>query len=478
MPVSFKGNYLIPAPFVVFSKGFNTTEDGRIVGTTYDITIKGDLPSTKGSPKSDQSWWTTTGYPPDEALNPNQFLTSIFRKQEALRSLFSTANDGGALSFTTWDGTGNPINCNPRIKKIEFQEGNFINTCKYVIQLEADVLYLNGGSTIDDAGDPLNFKISKASEDWNLEPGDDKARFFRLTHSLSAQGKRFFSSSGTLDNSAYLNAKNYCLNAIGQGIDDTIVASTGVFNFSSMSAYNYVRTQHDNILGGAFQVTESWILYDPGSGNPPALENYTVNIKTEDNGLTSVSCEGSLQGYQVSNNSTYAVLSSRYNNASGQFYLNVRPNIFSRCQTAAGLTLNPTALSLSESHNILNGEISYSQQYNNRCIPVTSGARSEIISLQDDNAGDVFAMIPVLGRPLGPVFQDISTKTPRRRNISIEILMGQSTIQASAVRPNTDSLVLSFKPASPSGIFLESDKIGWTDRNGRYTRNTVYTWEA
>jgi len=468
---------VIPSPFVQISKGFNVTDDGRIVGTTFQITVKGKLTADKGSPNSTGQFWDTTGYPPDESIASDSRLASIFRKQEALRTLFSAQNQGGKLEFTPWDGTGS-MHCNPRITRpVEFAEGNWFNTCDYTVQLEADLLYLNGSvpGSGEDYGDAASYKVSKATEEWNIEAGDERARTWRMTHSVSAQGKLFYSPSGTLDKTPWENARDYVIGKIGLGANLARATATGVLNAGGLKAYNHMRSQHVNELGGGFSVTETWLCYDPGSGIP-AMEDFTVNIRTADNGITHVSCEGSVVGFEERSTDWFTLNTARYTNATGQWAA-VKPIVFSRCQTISGLTLNPLPLSLTEAHNQYNGTVNYTQEYDNRAVPTIVGAISEVVTLQDHHAADVFASIPVLGRALGPVLQNIGTKTARKRVVQLEIVMPAARIGYSPSVPNTNALVLSLMPVGYSVIFMDSDDETWVARTGRYTRSTSFTWE-
>ncbi len=467
-------NFLIPSPFIQISKSFDTTDDGAIIGTTFNINIKGKLTAEKGSPNSSGHFWCTTGYPPDETIAPNSKLASIFTKQQALRTLFSGQNEGKKLDFTPWDGSP-AMTCNPRIKRIDFEEGNWFNTCGYTLQLEADVLVGAFVPSGEDRGDPYVYKVSKASEEWNIESGDEYQRTFRLTHSLSAQGKRFYSASGTLDKRPWQNAKDFVLNNIGLGLKVDRMIATGVLNAGSLKAYNYMRSQHVNEVGGSFQVTETWLCYDCGSGYP-ALEDFTINVRTADNGITTTNVEGSLIGYEVRDNTTFGLISKRYDNATGVWNA-VKSNLFGRCQTTSGLTLNPIPLSLTETHNINHGTVNYSREYSDRAIPSVSGAISEVITIQDSNPSDIFASIPVLGRALGPVLQSIGTVSARKRTIQMEIVLPASRIGFTAIAPNTNALLLGFVPIG-SVVFLESDQESWSARNGRYSRNVSFTWES
>ena len=475
MPVYYNSKKIIPAPFVTINKQYNTTEDGKIVGSVFDINIKGKFVAYMGSPDSSQSFWTTSGYPADESPSDSQMMRNIVRKQEALRSLFAT--EGASFEIQPWDGSA-PVKCNPRVKSITFPMGSPIswyNIADYEINLEADVLYINGTSAGEDSG--INaYKISKASEDWNIEPVDDKKISFRLTHSLSAVGKRFYNDAGTLVQEAWENAKDYVINGMGLGLDVAMMQAEDVLDATSLSAYNYVRTQSVNKLNGTFQVTETWLCYN-ADGEAPAIEEYNVDVRTDETERTKVTVNGQVQGLEERDNTTYTLITDRYTNALSKWETNILPNLLSRAENLSGVDLYSTSIGNQVGHNVINGVITYTYEYDDRDDTLINGAKSENITIINNHPADVFASIPVLGRALGPVLQDIGTVTSRRRIIQIEAQMRGKKRGYTPTAPNTDSIILNNTPIIYSSLFMDEDNETWNEYTGRYTRTTSFTWE-
>src|SRR5690606_4343088 len=135
MPVSYGENKLIPAPLVVMNKQYVKGGDGTNIGSTFTVTLNGTLVAWKGSPTASGTFWTNSGYPPDESIVSDSRHKALLRKQEALRRLFS--QEGLSLEFTPWDG-GAALKCNPRVISIDFPEGMWFDRCEYTITLEAD----------------------------------------------------------------------------------------------------------------------------------------------------------------------------------------------------------------------------------------------------------------------------------------------------------------------------------------------------
>ena len=105
-----------------------------------------------------------------------------------------------------------------------------------------------------------------------------------------------------------------------------------------------------------------------------------------------------------------------------------------------------------------------------------------MISIVDNNPADVIAIIPVLGRPHGPVLQDISTKTVRTRQLNIECVIEQPELEdctyASLIagKPDVEDIIDEVEPDGTK-VFKTEDSEGWSPSTLRYTRNVTWTWE-
>lgn len=468
MPVYYDSKKIIPAPLFTIKQAFQELPDGTPIGSMFLISMEGKITADKGSPNSSGTFWTASDYPPDEfSLTYDERLKSILAKQSALRKLFSN-NQGKTLEIQPWDGSA-PTKCNPRFKGIDFEKGPWVNTCDFVATFEADSLFING---VEITGDIANYKVSSANNEWVIEISDEKLKTYRLTHTASATGKRFYDDTGALPKQAWENAKDYVLNKLTLGINNARMVATGVLDASSLQAFNYIRSQNVQESAGIFSVSETWTCYDPQSG-PPAIDDYQVTTRLNAQEQKSlVSVEGTITGFEVRNNSTYALVSTRYTNAAAKWAI-VKPLLLSRAQTASGVTLNPNQVQNSVTINQLAGTINYSWEYDNRATPTISGAISEIISIVNDNAADVYAKFAIPGKPSGPLYQDMNTPTGKRRTVTIEIQMPGKVIGYTPTQPATDSMMLSYKP---TGALVDSDNENWVDVTGRYSRTSVFTY--
>lgn len=490
--VSYDSKKIIPAPFVNFTKTYQTTGDGEKVGSNFAISLQGTIVSFKGSPSSSGTWWTVSDYPPDETISNDASLAALIRKEEAIRELFSV--DGRSLEVQAADGS-QPMKCNPRVTNINFAAGNWYNRVQYSVDLEADVVYVNGTALGEDS---FTEYISTGSESWSFETDDARAenadlpRTYRLTHSVSAQGKRFFNDAGNLQKPAWQWAKDWVTPKLG--FNTSIALSSGINKLPSFyQGYNHVRNENTDERGGSYSVTETWIM---SSGN--ALEDFTISTRDAvAGGNITVSIEGNIVGLET-RDSDFFVTSTKYNNANTKFTA-IQSLLHTRAQTYSSVTLNSSPTNTTIGRNPVNGTISYSYEYDDRPSNLITNSKSEVISVQDSFNVDVFAAIGVLGRSAGPVLQNINTKQPTTRSLSMEIIFPAASGSATnrlvtshprnvaAVNSDINDVISAVEPVgagllnnagtAASTSYIGSQTENWDGNTGRYSRQISWTWE-
>lgn len=473
MGMSLGGQKIIPAPFIDFRKSYNLSADGTQLGATYNITLQGTILPYKGSPTSAGAFWSASGDPSDESLNTDEYLQALIKKKEALRRLFSW--EGSGFRVDGFDGYSY-MTANPRIKSLTFPAGNptsWASQMKYTVEMEADCIYLYGGNgLVEDRGNVSGFKIETAEESWNIEPVDEDVETFRLSHQVSAKGKKFYDQNGQLVQLPAFNARDYVVSKLGLNQDR--LYCSGVLSLTGASGYNYVRSQRQDDLGGTFSVTETWMVFTPTApGGWHAYETFDVNTRSDEAGFTNVTIQGRIQGFSVRNNQTHGVTeSTKYYNASGK-YTSVSSSFHSRAQAYSQVTLNSNPITSNVGRNPTTGNINYTVEYNNRPTATISGAKSEKISVNYISQNDIFAELAVLGRAAGPVIQSIGTKTSAKKTVSIEAVMGAKTQSTTPTKPDTNSLASGYVP-SATWVYKNQDQESWDEATGRYSK--VVSW--
>lgn len=506
MPVSYNGNKLIPAPLVTLEKNYIRTGQTKEIGTSFTIALRGYLTACKGSPRNDGSFWTSSGYPPDETTSDR--FQVLLQKQDALRRLF--APQGKELLIESWYGD-TPIRCYPIVDKIDIQEGLWTDYIQYSVSLSCPFVWgaLDGesedyalasgvaGFFVDNSGDYL--PLLDASEDWQIDLNEgfdrQKENTYRLVHNVKAVGKLAYDGDGSLGD-GWQQAKKWV--DTKTGIDYAIVQTSGMLN---LPAYyvgrNYNRVASLDELGGAYSVIESWILL---SGY--TLEEFNLSIrKGIDSNLNMIHAEGKIEGLEDRSTSYFDITQTKWSGVLQRFdelYTASYPynKIYYDTLAYAGASwLNPEPLNSIIGRNPILGTITYSLEYNDRPARVIPSSLSEHISIQDNNPTQIIAKIPVLGRAAGPVLQDIGTVSERKRTLSVEVVMpiysglpvlatltsgDMYTMINSSPKSSVDLIKLACYTAlsgSYSQVYTEEDNETWNPFTGQYSRTVGWVYQ-
>lgn len=487
---------------------------------------------------------------------PKQKVTkpeaAIFSKQRALRALF--AQDGQKIEITDiLDDTGATITCYPRTVSVDFTEGQYVTKCDYTIILEADYLlkgifdddqllvdyegtFANSGLRNTDviisnllSSSDTAF-IDSYSEDWQLEVDDQSGESvenpftYRISHSLSAIGKTVYgplntnynyhtNSNQKLNIPAWEQAKRFVQKRLsngGSGIAYPNILGqigSGTVNLvNSYGGYNHVRTEQINIADGTYSVSENWIL-SSGTAN----ETYNMSVSTSNSDpFVNVQIDGSIKGLRTFSpvygsgagdplynavSGAYANALKKYNQISNSGRFGLISDVYKRANNLVAVELNSQPVSTSLSTNQFTGDITYSLSFNNRPTNIISGVIAEQITVQDSYPGDIFAIIPVIGRATGPILQYIGGRTEYRRDVNINLTVDYTKIpygnqrntlilkKPSLVEPTASQiaqLINELSPAKEPGIrkyFVSAPNESWNPKEGTYTLNIAWTYE-
>lgn len=566
--------YIRPCPFVSISYSPIKNKMGS-VGGTYDITLTGTILADEGSPLvnvpssaaslgGQANFSSNYNRPAGQLIPIHERLGSILVKQNAIRELFSVDGQKVEILSPQIDGQGGDepiITFYPRVESINFEEGVYVQSCKYTITLQADFLLDNdlkilydglmgntyeggtlpsGNASASHMGSGVRKSISDHineyggivedfNENWSIEPEDGNGntvdpstgqniiRTYRLTRNASATGRTVFDESGQRYE-AWQQAKSFIANKLlrpdttnsnGYGTyPKSTIESLFASQFLNLASnvyggYNHSRTESIDKNAGTYTVADTWLLssgtayenYDMSLSS--SIENglYKVGINGNIKGLSSIPASGSIFGGNGTTqlNSSYGNAINKYRQVSNNGNYGPTSWIYKRAQNTLGITLNPTPLSVSIGSNEFTGEITYSVEFDTRPTNLISGVLSEQISIQDTYPGDVFAVIPVIGRSTGPILQYIGGRTEYQRSVGIDIIVGsgyggtarQQTLLSKPIliepmRSSINNLISQLSPAREPGIrkyFLSPPSESWDPKERRYTLNLNWTYE-
>ena len=341
--------------------------------------------------------------------------------------------------------------------------------------MTAPALFLSGMPLGED---DFELYINDATETWGLSQLEDQTDIdggsytYQLTHSVSAVGKPAYTSNGQLI-SAWQQARAWVLPKLG--LDSSFLASSGVRNLPSyFTGYNHIRSEEIDEMAGRYGVTETWTI---SSGT--ATEDLTVSINTDiKDSLKKVSVNGTIKGMEI-RNSGMTVSTTKFQSALSKFNI-VSGLALSRAQNYAGINLNIVPVTTVVSKNINQGVIEYTFKYVDRPSNLVSGALSESITVQAGLRTDYPATIFVIGRPNGPVIQDLATSKELTRQLSIELVMPKpsgSVSQRLASKPDVSGIVADVTPEGTIKL-VRDNQDNWDLVNGRFTREVTWVYEV
>lgn len=535
MPVKINGQYLVPAPLVTFGKNYLRSANGRTIGAEYTVSLDGTILPNKGNPVVDSGTflstfssdsWTSSSTPdddPNHGIDLEDSLLSLMSKQERIRKVFSNG-EAVLVEILDLDTATEGIKFVGNVESINFpNEGRWVNPCPYTISLTTTNFETPVNSSLfndDSTEDDFEYYIRDASESWSVEEAEEKffrvnnsdilqssVKAYRVSHNVSAVGQPAYTTSGTLDGSTYSpsyvsglapweQASGYVYDVIGSNFPSGIFfptsASTGPFNFGhadfGTNTNNNVYVLVDQKISenidqraGSYSVTESFVAYPSGAFTygVPALHSVNVDTSQGEDGITTVTINGTINGLNTINPITDAgrhTENKLYN--ARLFFENLKNNV------QGGISANNTAIyhiariasesswlhprhkSYSAGENPNGGTITYSYTYDNRPPNIINGSIVEDIQISDTYPGQNFSSTPVIGRNQ-PVLQYLNSRSEYKRSLSINITMAPFS-------SNWNGDITSIVPAN--GYWSAAgwaDIANWTYTNKPSVTNTV-----
>lgn len=464
MPVSYNANRLIPVQTISLVKNTKFSEDTALIKSSkWTIIINGTVFWYKGSPASDKTFWAdsnpVTSYPPDESIAQDARLSAISAKLSAIGTLFSNQyKDFVVKGYDSATERIKGVAC--RVVGINFQEGPWVNYAQYQITLETDNLYLDGVLQAVEDND--------TEEQWTIEPSDERQIAYRMTHNISATAKPTY-TAGSITTPAWQNARTKVVAM--SGMDTAIKNASNVYNLNSFGVYNMSRVENIDEINGKYSLVETWLLCENNY-----IDDYNISIRSAfiENEST-VTIDGTITGL----NSSGTGSGNRYANALSA-WSSIEPTLASR---ASGELpgANSTPYSTTVGKNPKAGTVSYGYEFNNKYMPGGDEIERDV-NIVDNFSIPVIAKHTVIFAPVGPVYQDVFTKTEYTRDLEISVQMKRKNNAFTPAKPTgvAPSIISSNTPSvsgSGEGPYVSRNSESWNEYTGRYTRSVSWFWK-
>lgn len=418
----------------------------------------------------------------------------------------ATVSKHGKLEIEAYGGGGNIITLeDARITSVstpeQSEQSSGVQSQDYSITFEG--YYLSQMDSVDDFD---GYHLSTATETWDVSPdegryqdiapnfsGANTKRIFTVSHSISATGIDTF-SSGSFEERGWKGARDWCESRCvatpdwqadntpphdrqpspAAGLPETNIPLQIPVDYVPA---NVVRSRSIDHTGNSYSITETFILVPPDgylatstievSGENSLDADYmTVNVSINVAGLPNVEDPdgtGELVATSGSRYSNAKTLASVLNGLAPQYALDFYNGVYLGDTPTGRVLLVDPEVSRSETHNETDGSVSISLSYNDRCV-TDENAISESISLNwsnRDGQNKVIALIPIIGKPSGPVIQEMGTTNETTLSISIEKKMAVG--HREQIPAHSANLYI------PAGSYRRSMTETWSPTTGTFS---------
>lgn len=463
--MTYNGTDITPVPMITtMRRQYNITESGLLIGYSYVIEISGVLITTVGfsdlmtQKASFAALWDC----------PGGDLVVTCNSVELLRACIATID----LQFTQ---TSN----------------NWVKTIDYTISLTST-------NISNMSACPVSQNLKSATNDWsiqeepecyqfNLTGEDPLPRTYVISRTISATAA---DTCGT-GQDGWLIAKEF--------VDANLSFDTGLFSeivdpscLPDFDLYNESRVNNIGKLAGSYSVNQNWVLVETTTGETPntAKEVFTVNIQEDSEASSTVTVEGSIEGYESVSYTNGCKDEASTKLANAQAYWDViRPKLPQRAAILSSLDLRSYPLTKSVMYSPKVGQIKYSYAYTDllNCLDEPTGCeiKSESIDISYTNPADVYAEIQILGRPC-PILQCLGIRTKGQKSLAVKVNLScgkfcpsDPEFSVSPIRPNVQDLVDGCYGALTGDyetVTTDGDSETWNPKTGSYTRNVTWSY--
>ena len=327
-------------------------------------------------------------------------------------------------------------------------------------------------------------------------------------------------ASGYPNHPGYLDKENLTNDPDGNPQPTKVPAffGKGALNLASgYNGFNHTRNENVGYSDGTYSVTETWLIasgtdfetYDMSITSSNETPFVNINVQGKIKGLSSIVPSSVYYGGQYEDHKLIEdgqkqdprFLVTPYMNALEKWYKISKSGVFGytsdlyrRANSLVAVELNSQPLEISLATNEFTGEIDYALSFDNRPTNIISGTLLENININETYPGDVFSVIPVIGRATGPVLQYNGSRTAYSREVTIDLTMDSTKIpydtgrmmlirKPSAISPTAEQLeklIHELSPEKEPGVrkyFHDPPQESWNPKTGQYSIGIRWTYE-
>ena len=479
--ITIGGSGADPFPKYSISTEGVQSGDGTLIDITYNVSITGQVLASGD-------------------------ITAAGSRQSSLlgriKTMLQTAENAipvGTLEIVPYGGLSGVVSfSDATLMAVEIAEQDDSGSVQYQDYTFTFTAHKRDGAKIGNT-----YSLASAEETWEVTENDTRVfesntlsntptKTYTITHTVSATG--YNKTTDTAFNKAgWSEAKDWVLSRLVATPDTAVdknmadnstyfttfngvymgASSADFIDLSTDEYYNHNRVANSDLSGGAYSVTETWFI-----SKESVTHDIEMSYDLNEEQIGSVTVNGTISGLSTSsfsskkdNKVTQAeavlttVLDQGYSLASTFFNTVKEPD-------AGALTNN--ILTKSVAKNPVAGTITYSINFNDK-TKEDEDTISETLTVSDDNedrSNKVIAIIAIIGKADGPIFQDMGTTPERKRSVSVDWTMKKDKRETKpTARATTAADVY-----KPTGAYQMSKSESWTPATGAYTLNIEWVY--
>jgi len=429
-----------PAPLMTYSQESVTNDAGERISDSVTLSFRGVLLNLDDMASGDLAQMITRR---DEMINA---LSGNSNEFQVLHNIGSTQVQGSPIISGIY----------PRVDSLTFDEGVWTSQIPYSFDLVYETNARSG-----------QVPVQSFSDNWDFEEDEGK-RIIRATHTVSAQGINTSTSGDASD--AMTNAKTWVVARMGVStIPSTLPAFADSGTLNTINKLQKYRTEAASEVDGTFEASEEITL---SSGL--YAHSYTEQLQTNDQGITTVTLNGDINGM-----GRFATATT---NALSGWTDDIKPTLSGLAYSAyTDLELSGTLnlsnqQSLSTTRDDFNGRVAYSVTYTDDPKEDVPSGISEInISKQTKLPIRKVALFEIPNRAAGSILHNIGTPTDGQININGTV-KGLTTTQMSYVKTVSEDQVNALRPNSALYNQLWFTDYNTTENEDQMTFSFSIVW--
>lgn len=344
------------------------------------------------------------------------------------------------------------------------------------------------GSMLRSASESIEIRKENDRNTFDNDTLSDTSKYsFTVTQTISAQGLMTGGSDGYAtarafcENGSWSTSKGASVekNAAGGNLN-TILTLSGMGLSLPNNELNCIRSVNADPVAGSYSITNTFFR---SAGK--TFTDVTIDVQRDESGEMSASAQGTIQGISTggpadTSDDRYAAALAAFNSltANGTFSGGIVAGLCSTEFSASnpdGMILDSYPIGFSKGQNKAKGTYTFNVTY--RAYPsAINGLRTSVagtgtlmatLTITYDNRNSALvqtiATIPIIGRALGPIMQDMGTTQTKRKHVQLD----------ATVKPALRSLDNTALIDTCIGICL-----GYAPYGTAYISNSNGTWDA